>query len=314
MPRSHPPTLLTCVARTLLDRLPFSPGERILLAISGGPDSTALLDVLAKLRRRGGLLGSFDLHAHGVDHGLRDGAASELDLAEAHAARHAVPFARTRVTVAAGGNLQARARAARRHALLAAAEAIGATAIATAHHADDRAETVLLRLLRGGGPRALAPLPLRDGVWTRPLLDATRADVEAHVRRHQLAVARDPSNDDPRFTRTRVRHELLPLLRALDPAIVAHLNALADDLARAPLEPPGERPPALRGLPEHLPRRTWQALARAMSTPSAGNSHVLLPGGLVARYDRQHLSWDVVPALDSSGSQHRPLDARHRTM
>ncbi len=323
MSRTHPPTLLTCVARTLLDRRPFASGERIVLAVSGGPDSSALLDVLAKLRKRGGLLASFSLFAHGIDHGLRASAAAELDLAEALAARHAIPFARTRVSVAPGGNLQARARTARREALLAAASAVGATAIATAHHADDRAETVLLRLLRGGGARALAPLPLRDGVWTRPLLDATRADIEAHVRRHELTVAHDPSNEDPRFTRTRVRHELLPLLRTLDPAIVSHLNALADDLAAELREPvaDGVAHPLPTHLPMHLPRRTRQALARAMAAPSAGNSHVLLPGGLVARYDRQHLSWDVSrdgangrSGPDSSGASHRPLDARHRTM
>jgi tRNA(Ile)-lysidine synthase len=314
MPRSHPPTLLTCVARTLLDRRPFAVGERIVLAVSGGPDSSALLDVLAKLRKRGGLPGSFALFAHGVDHGLRPSAAAELDLAEALATRHAVPFARTRVSVAPGGNLQARARTARREALLAAARTVGATAIATAHHADDRAETVLLRLLRGGGARALAPLPLRDGPWTRPLLDATRADIDAHVHRHALTVAKDPSNEDPRFTRTRVRHELLPLLRTLDPAIVSHLNALADDLSAELREPVAD---GLGGdLPERLPRRTRQALARAMAAPSAGNSHVRLPGGLVARYDRQHLSWNVSRdvAPDSSGTSHRPLDVRHRTM
>jgi tRNA(Ile)-lysidine synthase len=303
MPRSHPPTLLTRVARTLRDERLFAPGERILVAMSGGPDSTALLDVLARLRAQAparqrnrkyaDLLGSFELVAHGVDHGLRETAAAERDLAAAHAARHEIAFARTRVSVAPGANLQARARAARRTALLAAAAAAGATAIATAHHADDRAETVLLRLLRGGGTRALAPLPLRDGTWTRPLLAATRADIEAHVDRHQLAVARDPSNDDPRFTRTRVRNELLPLLRSLDPAIVTHLNALADELSWLGKAGALERPPALAGLPEHLPRRTREALGRAMSAASAGNSQVLLPGGLVARYDRQHLSWEV---------------------
>ena len=316
MPRSHPPTLLTCVARTLLDRRPFATGERILVAVSGGPDSTALLDVLARLRKRGGLLASFSLLAHGVDHGLRESAAAELDLAEAHAASHGILFSRTRVVVKPGGNLQARARTARRTALLAAAESAGATAIATAHHADDRAETVLLRLLRGSGVRALAPLPLRDGPWTRPLLAATRADVEAHVRRHQLAVARDPSNDDPRFTRTRVRNELLPLLRSLDPAIVSHLNTVADELGRLAASSHGpealdaaEQATPLPGLPElpHLPRRTRQALA------DLRNSHVLLPGGLVARYDRQHLSWEVVRE-DSSEHSHRPLDGRHRTM
>jgi tRNA(Ile)-lysidine synthase len=319
MPRSHPPTLLTCVARTLIDRRPFAAGERVLVATSGGPDSTALLDVLARLRRRGGLAGSLVLVAHGVDHGLRESAAAELDLAEALAARHDIPFGRTRVSVASGGNLQARARAARRAALLAAAKAAGATAIATAHHADDRAETVLLRLLRGGGARALAPLPLRDGAWTRPLLGVTRSDVEAHVSRHSLPVARDPSNDDPRFARTRVRREVLPLLQSLDPAIVEHLNALADELGRLSAQPGTleaiEQRTPLEGLPAHLPRRTRLALARVVDADPARdfrNSHVLLPGGLVARYDRQHLSWGVERAVPS-GTRGREHDSTHHS-
>ena len=156
MVRSHPPTLLTLATRTLSEECGLERGERILVAVSGGPDSMALLDVLARL---GPKLG-FDIVAHGVDHGLRPEAAAELDLAERNAAQLGVPFARTKVALKSGGNLQARARAVRYAALEEAASAHSATLIATAHHADDRAETVLLRLLRGSGPRGLAVLPL----------------------------------------------------------------------------------------------------------------------------------------------------------
>src|SRR5690606_13453664 len=102
--------------------------------------------------------------------------------------------------------------------------------LCTAHHADDRAETVLLRLLRGAGPDGLAALPPRAGRRVRPMLRASRADVLRHVQRHALSVAEDPSNRDPRFLRVRVRRELLPLLRELSPNIVGHLNALAEQL------------------------------------------------------------------------------------
>ena len=239
MARSHPPTLITLVHRCIVDERLVGRGGRVLVAVSGGPDSMALLDVLARLRDRLG----FSLVAHGVDHGLRPEAAGELALAAALAELRVVPFATTRVVVAPGGNLQARARDARASALRTAAAEAGADVIATAHHADDRAETVLLRLMRGASPRGLACLPARAEDRIRPMLRARRADVLAHLARHRIATATDPSNADPRFLRVRVRHELLPLLAELSPGIVAHLNALADDLGRVPDDawPPGLR-------------------------------------------------------------------------
>jgi tRNA(Ile)-lysidine synthase len=200
-------------------------GAKVLLAVSGGPDSMALLHVLAGLRRRG----AFGLFAHGVDHGLRREAAGELDVAEGFARSLDVPFTRTRVSVDPGSNLQARARDARWTALEAAAARVGASRIATGHHADDRAETVLMRILRGTGVRGLAVLPPVDGQRIRPMLRARRRDIDAHVARHRIPFAVDPSNRDPRFLRTRVRHEVLPALELLSPRAVEHLCALADD-------------------------------------------------------------------------------------
>jgi tRNA(Ile)-lysidine synthase len=226
MARSHPPTLLTIVSRTLREECQVRRGTRILLALSGGSDSMALLHVLAVLGKKQG----FFLAAHGVDHGLRPEAGSELDRAAARCAELGVAFSRTVLAVASGGNLQARAREARRTALCTAAQTAGAELIATAHHADDRAETVLIRLLRGAGPRGLAVLPPRTGLWIRPLCRARKSDVLLHLERHALAYAEDPSNVNPRFLRTRVRHELMPLLEQLSPQIMGHLCALADAL------------------------------------------------------------------------------------
>jgi tRNA(Ile)-lysidine synthase len=226
MARSHPPTLLTLAARTLREECAVRRGTRVLLALSGGGDSTALLHVLASLSKKHGFL----LAAHGVDHGLREEARGELDAAQTQCERLGVAFSRTELSVPRGGNLQARAREARRAALCAAAEAIGSELIATAHHADDRAETALIRLLRGAGPRGLSVLPARCGVWIRPLCRARRSDVLLHLARHRLEFAEDPSNRDPRFLRTRVRTELMPLLAQLSPQIVGHLCALADAL------------------------------------------------------------------------------------
>jgi tRNA(Ile)-lysidine synthase len=276
-------------------------GASMLVAVSGGPDSMALLHVLARLREDLALT----LHAHGVDHGLRAEAESELDLAEDLARAQNVPFVRTRAAVPGGGNLQARARLARYDALARAAVAVGAKLIATAHHAEDRAETVLLRLLRGAGPSGLAVLPPRAPLplsfpasspaktplnaagieLVRPFLRARRADIEAHLARHALRFASDPSNENPRFLRVRVRREVLPLLEALSPSIVEHLCSLADALLLQEKSEAGDVRLAKPLL--NLPRPTRLALAELARTRSP-NARVALPGGLVATCDRIH--------------------------
>jgi len=186
----------------------------------------ALLHVLALLTKKLG----FSLFAHGVDHGLRAEAVGELDLAQARCEALGVPFSRSLISLSAGSNLQARARDGRRAALTEAAKELNTELIATAHHANDRAETVLLRLLRGSGPPGLAVLPPRSGAWIRPQCRARKADIALHLQRHALAFSEDPSNRQSRFLRTRVRFELLPLLEQLSPQIVSHLCALADAL------------------------------------------------------------------------------------
>ena len=124
MARSHPPTLLTLVERSLREECGVVAGDSIVVGVSGGPDSQALLHVLALLRQK---LGGFDVLAHGVDHGLRPEAPAELELAQSLSERLQVPFARTQVVVAPGANLQARAREARYAALWQAVRAADAT-------------------------------------------------------------------------------------------------------------------------------------------------------------------------------------------
>jgi len=198
----------------------------------------ALLHVLASIRKSF----AFGLFAHGVDHGLRPGCAAELDMAEAFAQSLDVPFDRTKISVASGGNLQARARTARWIALHSAAARVGAGRIATGHHADDRAETMMMRLLRGTGMRGLAVLPPADGDRIRPMLRARRSDIDAHVARHRIPHSSDPSNADPRFLRTRVRQELFPVLQRLNPRFVEHMCALADHAAGIPRSDHGANP------------------------------------------------------------------------
>lgn len=222
---SHPPALLRRASRTLREETPLARGDGVIVAVSGGGDSIALLHVLSRLRAELG----FELFAHGVDHGLRPEAGGELDLAERLAAELEVEFSRTVLSLPEGGNLQARARDARYAALDAERERRGARWVATAHHADDRAETVLLRILRGASPRGLAVLPAASPGRLRPLIRSPKSAIMSHLQRHGLAFATDPSNRNPRFLRTRVRHELIPLLEDMAPGVTAHLNHLADE-------------------------------------------------------------------------------------
>lgn len=233
---SHRPSLTTLVERVLTTELPSLPAH-VLVACSGGADSIAMLHVLARLRSRARKPLPFALSVASVDHGLRAEAAAEVALVEAFAASLGLPFRALRANVAAGSNLQARARDAR-YALLEEERArVGADVVATAHTASDRAETVLLRLLRGTGLRGLGVLPPRAGTRLRPLIRATRADVELHARRNGLSFASDPSNLDTRFVRVRVRRELLPMLETLSPRIVESLNLLADEATTLPKDP-----------------------------------------------------------------------------
>jgi tRNA(Ile)-lysidine synthase len=270
MPRSHPPTLLTLVQRTLREECRVRRGDRVLVAVSGGGDSAALLHALHCLARKLDLR----LHAHGVDHGLRPEARAELDVARRLAERCQVAFSLSCVRVRPGANLQARARAARYEALCKAASRVRAELIATGHHADDRAETVLMRMLRGSGLGGLAVLPARSGRLLRPMIRASRADVLAHLDRHAVDYVQDPSNDDRRFLRVRVRKELLPLLRSLSPRVVEHLTALADQV--------GEEPPPrivdANGEVISLGRAQVEQIRRAQQLGLAG-ARVRLPAG-----------------------------------
>ena len=169
------------------------PGEALDLAVSGGPDSVALAALAAMAGVRGSIW-------H-VDHGLRSTSADEAGAVEEFAGVLGMPFHLVRDPVPSGPNLEARARALRRDRIPAGA--------ATGHTMDDQAETVLINLARGAGPRGLAGM--RPGP-SKPLLGIRRADTEAICAALGLTPIRDPSNQSPDFVRNRVRHELLPLL------------------------------------------------------------------------------------------------------
>lgn len=254
----------------MLARMIGSAPETWLVAVSGGTDSMALLHALALAAPKHPLT----LIAHGVDHGLRSEAAHELDVAERFANTLSIPFARTRLKIAPGSNLQARARTARYAALRTAAKGVRATRIATAHHMTDRAETVLMRILRGAGARGLGVLRETEGDLVRPIIHAAKTDVLLHLKRHDVPHSLDPSNRLRTFTRARIREEILPLLRDIDPQVESHLAAIAEELASETWGP---------ALP--FGRAQIDQLTRLAERRSAVG-RVSLPGGLVAVYDR----------------------------
>ena len=211
----------------------------LLVAVSGGVDSVVLAHALHALAPRLGLR----LAIGHVNHGLR-GAESEADQAAVEALGRAlgVPVACRRVAPAAAREglasrdrptLQEAARELRYRALAELADAAGARWIATAHNADDQAETVLLRLLRGTGPDGLGGIPERNGRILRPLLGVTREQVLAHARSAGLAWREDASNADEGYARNRLRHRWLPgLIGDFNPRLLQHLGALAEALRR----------------------------------------------------------------------------------
>ena len=188
--------------------------ERLLVAVSGGADSVALLLGLHGLARELGI----SIHAAHLNHGLR-GAEADGDQAfvQALCARLAVPLtaarwdcrARMRRRRLAG---QSGLRTLRREFLVAVARRAGANLIATAHTADDQLETLLLRLARGTGLAGLGGMSARSGAWIKPLLAATRSDVEGDLRANAHPWREDRSNGDLRYARSRVRHEVIPAL------------------------------------------------------------------------------------------------------
>lgn len=205
-----------------------------MVAVSGGPDSVALLSVLASLAPAKRLT----LSALHINYGLR-GEESEEDarFVSRLCAELDIPLTCERIDLSRASNqhkgmsLQTRAREARYAALQRTAAARGAGKIALGHTADDQAETLIMWMLRGSGAAGLAGIrPVRDAVYVRPLLDVSRTDVLAYLNAKGVSFRMDSSNAKPLYLRNRIRHELLPLLKQFNPAVVNALTRQADIL------------------------------------------------------------------------------------
>lgn len=282
------------VRRTVRERELLQVGDHVLVACSGGPDSTALLHVLHQLRRELGIT----LSASSIDHALRPESASEVDRVGAFAKELGVPFYPSRVEVTGqGASIQAEARLLRYEALRRIAASRDASIIAVGHTRDDQAETVLARMLRGAGLRGLSGIEPRraDGV-VRPLLDCGRSEVRTYALEHALPFVDDPSNHQRAFERVRIRHEVLPALLREDPRIVEHLSALSDEAAEInayldgqlpELPPIGERVIPAEALAELAPPlrirwlRSWISRETGLSSSRSHLTELsrLLTGG-----------------------------------
>lgn len=233
--------LLRRVGDALIEALGEGGGRELIVALSGGPDSSALLLALAESRERTG----WQPHAVHVDHRISNARQRRAfrEAAARAAALAQVPLDINFADAPARAReqrlgIEAAAREVRYEALAARAREIGATAVAVAHTRNDQAETVLLHIVRGAqldglvGMRLLSPLPYADDLLlVRPMLDLTRDEARAICAAWGFKPVQDPANDDLERLRNRLRHWLLPRLRALNPQIDAALARLAGGAA-----------------------------------------------------------------------------------
>lgn len=284
-------------------RVMVSPADAVLAAVSGGSDSMAMLVLLAEARKEI----PFRLFAAVVNHGLRSGVEDEIALVKQLTERLGIQLLVLSIPpneaadAAQKSSLQAWARDRRYGLLLETAESIDARFIATGHTRDDQAETVLLRILRGSGIDGISGIPRmrRLGEATcilRPVLDYGRQALREVLQKRNIRFADDPSNENSRFLRVRVRNELLPLMAEMNPGVSQHLAALASDASA--LVSYAERDIFCGGdifLPLRLAsglrvrKQTFEALPRALWTRVIRKAVERVQGNLL-RIERVHLA------------------------
>lgn len=282
----------------------WSKKESFIVAVSGGPDSLCLLDVLYLLSQKY----DFTLHIAHVNYRLR-GADSDLDeaLVREQAAQYQLSFSVLRPKKTTASNLEEKLRDIRYQFFEKLRRQKKATLIAVAHHRDDQAETFLLRLLRGSGMAGLSSMRPKNNSIIRPLIDMSREDILRYLKERKIHYRTDTSNTDQKFLRNKIRHSLIPLLeREYQPTIKKILadtaTLLASDYAlfeHMPVLPYQEKngilvfsAKVLLSLPEALLR---QELRTLFTTHYQKKS---LPKGLID---------EIVKILRSTKKKHQTL-------
>jgi tRNA(Ile)-lysidine synthase len=237
------------------------------------------------------------LEVAGVDHGLRPAAAAELALVRERADALRLRFFTTTADVRAerargGASLQDAARRARLGALTALATERGATRVALGHQADDQAETVLYRILRGTGLVGVRGIPYRRPPFVRPLLDIRRVEILRYLRRRSIPYVEDPSNADLRFARARIRHKILPALAEENPRVAAALIRLAESARQGATAEPelaavGARPAAVA--------RRLRARGGTAAIDVAGGRQLEVSYGRLQLRSRRHSTSSAMP-------------------
>ena len=225
------PALIDQIVRTVQERRLFGPGQHLLVAVSGGPDSIALLSLLTELAPSWRLT----LTAVHFNYGLRGGESDgDEEFVSSFCSRRNIPLIVRRPVLAKqrrASSLQLLARWARYEAMKSLAHELHADKIVTGHTANDQAETMLLWMLRGAGVTGLAGMPfVRERIIVRPLLKTTREDILAYLKQEGLSYRQDSSNLSPLYRRNRVRRDLLPVMEDITPGIVRLLERQAEVL------------------------------------------------------------------------------------
>lgn len=339
---SRPPAVarvLERVTATSREHEMFLPGQTVLVAVSGGPDSVCLLYSLHHLRR----LFRIKLAVFHLDHRLRPDSAKDAEYVRRLCERLKVPF---HLRVAAlrpgkGVSVEAWARAMRIHYAAEVRREIGAERIAEGHTLDDQAETLLIALVRGGGLDALGGIAPVLGPEVQPLIDATREEVEAFCRSLHLRPRRDPTNRDTRLLRNAVRLKVIPsieravgrdvkatfarvagLIRRDEHELRRQAHAAADELVEETAEGFGLSAAGLLALPRAISSRVVRhAIYLAGAIPTADAIDAVLdlaagrpgrrrdlPGGLNASRDKEYvsLSRPSPESRDEGGRDGRP--------
>jgi tRNA(Ile)-lysidine synthase len=220
------PKLIDCVTDTIRRHAMLTGGEKVVVGLSGGPDSVCLLVLLDQLKERFNL----QLHAMYVDHGLRpDETPGEILSCEKICRQLGIPFVVRSTDVRAHAeehrlNRQEAARQLRYHCFHEIVSKITADTLALAHNADDQAETVLMRLLRGSGPAGLSGIPVKRGNIIRPLIETERSEIELFLEQNNITYIVDSSNMRTDYLRNRIRKTLMPELRRINPEIIRSIQ------------------------------------------------------------------------------------------
>jgi tRNA(Ile)-lysidine synthase len=224
----HKKHLVRKAGRTIHENSMLAYGSRILVGVSGGPDSVALLHVLIELAETFG----YEVGVAHLNHGMRGESANrDADFVESLAKKRNVPYCGERIDLFeickhTGKGLEEAGRDARYEFFGKTADRFGYDRIAVGHHLEDDAELILMNIIRGSGPTGMAGIAPVRGRIVRPLIDCSRGEIMSFLRSEKIEYVHDRTNDDTRFHRNHVRHYLIPALERYNPRVVENLHRL----------------------------------------------------------------------------------------